>query len=313
MSRIKYGVPGIVVSPELPGIPREETKMIGPNSVKLPFFAYGVFQKGELGFLSISDLVDRVEKPVSVRGCLLLRDGLPIIDPQGDSTILGSLIFFKEGRYSEAYKKINRLEPDRQYRWEELTGEGVQCNCLVGRSPRKGSVPADEGWDGRKDPLFTAALEVVQETWEAHADFDWDLRPMFRLQMAYLLLWSSIERYASLRYHLGGRAVDKVMQIANDPKFLQLLKQRVTRRHRVQRADRPQDHYELNPGDAHESLRYYYQIRSNITHRGKGVVQDHEMVRDSLKELHGIFADLLRTAFESSVDGTPNERVGPTS
>jgi hypothetical protein len=93
---------------------------------------------------------------------------------------------------------------------------------------------------------------------------------MFRLQMAYLLLWSSIERYASLRYHLGDRAVDKVMQIADDPRFAQLLKRRVSRKHRVQRADRPEDHYELNPDDARKSLNYYYQIRSNITHRGKG-------------------------------------------
>jgi hypothetical protein len=287
--------------------------MTGPNDIKLPFFAYGVFRRGELGFLSISDLVDRVVEPIFVRGSLLLRDGLPIIDPHGGPSVLGSLIYFKEGHHSKAYERINRLEPDRQYRWGETTAQGVQCNYLVGRSPRTGSVPADEGWDGRNDPLFTTALQVVQEALETNTDFDWNLKPMFRLQMAYLLLWSSIERYASLRYHLGDRAVDKVMQIADDFQFAQLLKQRVSRKHRVQRADRPQDHYELKPDDARKSLNYYYQIRSNITHRGKGVIRDHEIVKDSLKELLDIFTHLLQTAFESSSKGAPNQRVEPTS
>jgi len=281
--------------------------MTGPNDIKLAFFAYGVFRRGELGFLSISNLVDRVVAPVFVSGSLLLRDGLPIIDPQGGSNVWGSLIYFKEGQHGKAYERINRLEPDRQYRWEETTAQGVRCNYLIGRSPRKGSVPADEGWDGRNDPLFTTALQVVQEALETNADFEKNLKPMFRLQMAYLLLWSSIERYASLRYHLGDLAFDKIMQIADDSQFAHLLKQRVIRKHRVQRADRPQDHYELNPNDARKSLNYYYQIRSNITHRGKGVERDHETVRDSLKELFDIFTKLLQTAFESSSTEAPNK------
>jgi hypothetical protein len=102
------------------------------------------------------------------------------------------------------------------------------------------------------------------------------------------------------------------MQIADDSQFAQLLKQRVSRKHRVQRADRPQDHYELNPDDARKSLNYY-QIRSNITHRGKGVIRDHEIVRNSLKELLDIFTDLLQTTFESSSKGVSNQRVEPTS
>src|SRR5260370_30252538 len=130
--------------------------MTGPNDFNLPFFAYGVFRKGDLGFLNISELVDKVEEPVAVKGSLLLRDGLPIINPQGGSSVPGSLITFREGHQREAYERINRLEPDRQYRWEETSTQGIQCNYLVGRSPHKGSVPADEGWSGKNDPLFTA-------------------------------------------------------------------------------------------------------------------------------------------------------------
>lgn len=280
--------------------------MTGPENLELPFFAYGIFQKGELGFLSIFDFVREVPKPTSVKGDLLIRDGLPILDADANSTVSGSLIYFKAARCREAYERINQAEPDRQYRWAEMSAGGVKCNCLIGKSPKKGSVPADEGWDGKNDPLFTAALDVVREVLEDNSVFEWDLKPMFRLQMAYLLLWSSIERYASLRYRLGGDPHRKVMQIAKDTEFGELLKRRVKRRHRVQRADRPQDHYELNADNARKSLEYYYQIRSNITHRGKGVDRDHETVRDSLEELFGVFKALLQVAFELSQSSGPS-------
>ena len=79
----------------------------------------------------------------------------------------------------------------------------------------------------------------------------------------------------------------------------------------MQRADRPTDHYELTPDDPRNSLNYYYQIRSNITHRGKGVVRDHDIVRASLKELLEIFTELVRAAFESSSKGAPNQSLEP--
>lgn len=59
--------------------------MTGPRNIKLPFFAYGVFRTGELGFLSMANLVYRVVEPACVRGDLRIRDGLPIIDPAGRS------------------------------------------------------------------------------------------------------------------------------------------------------------------------------------------------------------------------------------
>ena len=104
--------------------------MIGPNDINLPFFAYGVFRKGELGFLSISDLVSRVVEPCSVTGSLLLRDGLPIIDPAGRSNVPGSLISFREGLNSEAYDRIDRLEPHRvpMGRNEDCSKRAVQLS-----------------------------------------------------------------------------------------------------------------------------------------------------------------------------------------
>jgi hypothetical protein len=276
-----------------------------PDDVNLPFFAYGIFRKGELGYLSIANLVEEIDDAISMPGCLYLRDGLPILDISSDGAVSGTLIFFKPDSSRKAYERIIGIEPEKQYRWETVHFHQMPCNCLAGKSPQKGSVTADEGWNGRNDPLFTSAIEVVKETLNENLEFDWNLKPMFRLQMAYLLLWSAIERYASLRYHLGDKAVDKVKSIGDDPVFADLLLRHVTRTHRVQRADRPKDREVLAPSKAAKSLDYYYQIRCNITHRGKGVVNDHETVRESLRELLRIFRELLSSAFDESERAAP--------
>ncbi len=52
-------------------------------------------------------------------------------------------------------------------------------------------------------------------------------RNLFRLQMAYMLLWTAIERYAGLKYHLGKRVTDKVYKIADEKSFADALKKYV--------------------------------------------------------------------------------------
>ena len=153
----------------------------------------------------------------------------------------------------------------------------------------------DDEWNGWNDPLFTAALDVVEETLTSN-DFQWDLKPLFRLQMAYLLLWSSIERYVSLRYHLGDKVMEKVSQLACEPAFAAGLLQHVKEHREVYRADRPDQREVLDPQSPEKALAYYYQVRSNMTHRGKGVVRDHERVMKSLTELLPIFREVLKAA-----------------
>jgi hypothetical protein len=180
-----------------------------PTDTERPFFAYGLFRPGQLAFFQLRELVSSITDPTQVKGSLLLRDGLPIMDQRGQGGVNGSLIIFLPGRAAEAYARISAMEPGKHYRWHETEVDGTSANVLIGLYPQKGSVPCEDAeWNGWHDPLFTAALEVVEETLESQ-NFDWDLKPLFRLQMAYLLLWSSIERYVSLRYHLG----DQVLEI----------------------------------------------------------------------------------------------------
>ena len=274
-----------------------------PPNLTLPFFAYGVFKPGELAFLRIKEFVQAVSE-ATVPGAWKMRDGLPIAVLGQSQVIRGCLMRFESGLEHRAYQHIADLEPDKQYQWGELYCNGEKVNILVGVKPEKGAQEMDVPWSGRKDPLFTSALDVVEETLvQAPQNMDGmdDLRPLFRLEMAYLLLWTSIERYASLRYSLGGdRAHEKVIQIATEPAFAEALRENVQEIRSVQRADKPDEKCTLDRDVPNKSLAYYYQIRSNLVHRGKGVFKDYERVRKSLMELLEIFKFTLRAAFEES-------------
>lgn len=269
-----------------------------PTRPDLPFFAYGLFRPGQLAFFQLRALTSRVE-PAHIAGSLLLRDGLPILDLNPLGQVNGALLSFFPLRAAEAYDRILAIDPGKHYCWHECEVDGKSANVLVGRHPAKGSVPCDEEWNGWMDPLFTAALDVVEETHKSQK-FDWDLRPLFRLQMAYLLLWSSIERYVSLRYHLGEKATLKVQKLAQESAFAQSLMRHVKSSRKVHRADRPNDDEELDPKSPTKAISYYYQVRSNITHRGKGVVQDYELLEKSLEELLPIFREVLKAAEDDS-------------
>jgi len=142
-------------------------------------------------------------------------------------------------------------------------------------------------------------LEVVAETLEQNSEFDWDLKSLFQLQMAYLLLWSSIERYVSLRYHLGNNVTGKIANLAEEDEFSQSLKDVVTESRYVFRADRPTEKETLDSSDPKKSLNYYYQVRSNLTHRGKSAHNDFKIIKSSLEELFKIFVRVKDKAFSS--------------
>lgn len=280
-----------------------------PNNTSLPFFAYGTFKPRQLGFYRIADYVEKVETNCTVRGALLERDGLPIVDKDGNSEVLGSLIFFKQDGAAEAYRRIIEIEPDKHYQWgvanTRTEDASVDANILYGRPPKKDSIRFEgTEWDGSKDPLFTAALDVVKETLEANAQIvpgslENDLKPLFRLQAAYLLLWSVIERYVSLRYHLGDKVMGKIQRIAEEDVFIESLKQIVKEQRSILRADEPGKEVTLNPANPKNSILYYYQVRSNIAHRGKAVVKDFRVVKSSLEELYEIFIRVKEKAFST--------------
>jgi hypothetical protein len=275
---------------------KKRSAMDPPKNVLLPFFAYGVFRPGQLAFFQVRQFVDRIVDPATVHGILRVRDGLPILEPDKRCHFSGALLTFQPDHAEEAYNRISAMEPRHQYKWDQVNADGLTSNALIGRSPKKGSQEWKDGeWNGWNDPLFTIALEVVEETLESPMT-ERSLKSMFRLQMAYLLLWSSIERYVSLRYHLGDEATKKVDHLADEPAFVASLRQHVGEPRDVYSANEPDKKLVLAPDVPKKAVKYYYQLRCNITHRGKGVALDYDRIRSSLAELLPIFREVLQAA-----------------
>jgi len=252
----------------------------GTPDPTLPFFAYGIFAPGQIAFFQIKTYVHDVTD-ASVTGILLIRDGVPVLDTTAQGEVAnGHLITFNDDADAEcAYQAIQDMEPRTQYRWR--THE--EMNFLAGFRPKRGSrpIPTDADgnpdWSSWRDPAFLDALEVVEEN--LAKEFVWnDLRHFYRLQGAYMALWSSIERYVSLRYGLGRneQVRQRVMLLAEEPRFEASLRatepSATGKLRKLFRSDDPEDNETFDPvGPPGQAIDYLYQMRSNVTHRGKAV------------------------------------------
>lgn len=274
-----------------------------PNDDRLPFFAYGIFRKGEFGILRIREFLAGPPEPAWGNGLIFVRDGLPLLQLKQDCECRGEVLRFRPGTAACAYSKIIELELDTQYEWgvadvRNAAGENFRCNALMGLKPEQGSVLADDDWSSKSDPLFKEALDIVRRILQQYGDASPSHETLLQIHMAYLLLWTSIERYASLRYSLGPDVVKKLQNVATEAAFRRTLNAAVRKRRKVFRADRPEASQTLDPEKPKKAIHYYYQVRCNASHRGKGApTRDFEILSASLRELFAIFEAVLADAW----------------
>jgi hypothetical protein len=286
-----------------------ESAMQPPARLDLPFFAYGLFKPGQLGFDSIREFVREVIPKTKMAGVLYERDGVPLfVDVSGmeSGDVAGALLTFDSQNAETAYRRIAAIEPEQQYQWgARRTEGGVEANVLISRSSNGAHRIDDSDWDGHKDPHFGPALRMVENSLAESMYADGSVERLMELQMAYMLLWTAIERYTSLRYHLRKRTMMKIMQMAKEPAFGEALKKHVHRAHEVYSTDAT-DPARLLVDNPKRSLEYYYQVRSNVTHRGKALMVDAELLRHCITELLAVFQETIHHAFcECQSDPTP--------
>lgn len=288
-----------------------------PGDSTLPFFAYGLFKPGEPLYPHIQHLVDGSPSPGRIGGSLRVRDGVPLLKPGAEGAVKGYVIRFAAGQSERGYGEIGAREPGAQYRWQPLAlfdAPELLVNTLVGRSPDKGSVESEGNeWRSGDDTVLRDGLNFVDKVAAEHAvtpfhsappgSFDWER--LFRLQMAYLFLWTVIERYAALAYSPELGPEEKVTAFGEDSRFKELLARNVHREHRLLDTRDPGKAYRLDSTDARQSAKYYFQVRNNLTHRGKGAWQDAETVRQSFQE--------LRTIVRQMVGATPGLSPDPST
>lgn len=268
-----------------------------PRDLTLPFFAYGLFKPGQLAYFQIRDLA--VSTPATFEGQLWVRDGVPFLKRVVPGyPVRGALVSFAPADAEEAYGRIAAMEPKRLYCWDTITVDsGVTANALLGRSPEQGAPLDYPDWDGWEDPLFVQAIALIgRRAKDARNRHGYEA--LFDRQMAYMLLWSAIERYLSLRYSLGEDVNQKITKLAQEAGFKDALRRHVHGSRAVRRVTQPgKTAAKLDPNGPKGSADYYYRVRSNVTHRGKTAAEtDGEVLRMALDELLPIFKDVLATA-----------------
>jgi hypothetical protein len=124
--------------------------------------------------------------------------------------------------------------------------------------------------------------------------------------MAYKLIWTAIERYLLLRYAENGKVQPPDRdKMAGEEAFQDAVEKWVNRdSDEVLNLLYPgREAKKLDKENPEAVLKFYWQLRNNVTHRGKGVRMEYGLLRNSLDELHHIFTEVLDSAFESAANG----------
>lgn len=78
--------------------------------------------------------------------------------------------------------------------------------------------------------------------------------------MAYMLLWTSIERYATMKYYFGDKVNEKIKAIGNDELFARSLLNNVDKEHSIVSAKDLKRKF-LDPHNPQKSIDYYYRYQ----------------------------------------------------
>jgi hypothetical protein len=269
-----------------------------PQDLSLPLFVYGSLKPGMPAFESISKLILDSPESAQVVGALYLRDGLPLLFLDGSKKIKGYVLKFDPEK--SGYEQVCAFEPKTQYQWTTFeTTNGLRVNLLTGKKIQQGNAVESDfsDWQLKDDLAFGQGLPVVRSVMnEIIANKQWTLwEKFFRSQMAYLLLWSIVERMAALCIGPNVNPTQRVNRLHNLRGMNALIEKHVKRRDWVSDSRDPTITIELNSKNPSDSFKYYYQVRSNLSHRGKAVPNELEKVEGSLPELLNITEDYLRS------------------
>lgn len=270
---------------------------------RLPFFAYGIFKPGQIAFSNISPFVKSFKK-AKINRNIILMDAMALLSKRMTrNSSNGYLIYFKEENAQNAYKIVSKTKPKNIYKWEVLDVKGVYANVLVGNHPKMDSPFSKfiKNYTGAKDPFFRNAINLIGKEKEK-IEF-------FKLQMNYLLLWASIERFCVLKY--GEKTSSKNNErFAEEKMFKKYIKDKFKNIDKKKLADErsvfsPKKFKDVNfdLDDCKQIIDYYYAIRCNVAHRGKAA-NELNTVMFSLNELLNIFRCILNDTFNiTTIEG----------
>ena len=106
----------------------------------------------------------------------------------------------------------------------------------------------------------------------------------------------------ALRYSLKEDPTKNIENIASERAFIDTIsKIQLNKKRKVIYSTRePRKKYTFDTTSPIKTIRYYYQVRCNITHRGKAIVKDFELIQDCLCDMLKCFRNVLKIAKEDA-------------
>ena len=267
-----------------------------------PFFAYGIFQKGQLAYSKIADCVETVERD-GIHREMHIRDGVPVIKNEiSDKITKGDKIHFIDGRKADAYEIISNTQLGNVYKWDTVYIGNETFNILVTENLNGTflNIGDDKNYqdyfDGSDDPFFSEVPEFIAKELR-NRNFYEDF--IFKYQMHYMLLWSAIERYCVLKYDVSKKQGDYLKALSHDNLFKEALNIVNPReRDEIYSANNATPFY-FNTNRPNFIVNYYYTVRCNVAHRGKDPENNFEALIDSLNDLLNIFDYIIEKTFDN--------------
>ena len=276
-------------------------------------FAYGTLKKDELAFTQIEHLVESVEVVQLSDYEIGIRDSLPVIFESQGSIVEGELLIPKDNLVNMFWKAVEDYEGSNLYKKVQVqviddNGKEKPCLAFVGkREKARGYSKIDgQSWTSKYDPYlaysFPILLEAIQRIKKESYPADmyseyWQY--MNDLQEKYLLLTVILEHVALLVIgtpDLTGPNA-RINQLGETSEWAQAF-QRVKSNSgiaKIQVKDSKKLKYKYGNESPQEAITTYYQVRSNLSHQGKGGgFADCELMYACLVDLSAILKAYLQ-------------------
>lgn len=272
-------------------------------------FVYGTLKEGEIAFNQIKNMVAKVSPAKLIDYQIGIEDNLPKIFRHNGSLVKGELIQPKESQSEKFFKTVQDYEGSLYYKVPvqvEIEGSAVDTSTYLAHGePGRGFTRLEElAWYSRKYPFFSEYFPMLFEQIkllgnESHLN---DLNSnywkyMDKLQGHYLKLIIFLENYSLLVFgysrslgpngRLNKLGESKEWALA----FHQVENQVGIIPQEVSDARSPTQRY--NNSDARSAIKFFYQIRNNISHQGKSSPADLDIIFNALKDLSLIIRELL--------------------
>jgi len=287
------------------------------NETPSKLFVYGSLKPGELGFEQIELLVKNATDAELHNYGLYVRDGLPVIKPELTGEIVkGNVLEIIEGKEDEFWKIVNEYEGTHNYKFESQIpviagGDELKAGVYIGRKMGKGNPEKlYSPWSTKLDPIFSQSFPLLHREISINSikftDADYDpvgyWTQLNGLLSQYLLLVSIFEHLTVVKYG-GSKKQEPMIRIRKlqqskgfSSAFEKLQDEKFNPPVRVSDSRAVED--TLSSSNPDQALLAWYQVRSNLQHRGKASIFDAKLVLKSCIGLSNFMFEYLKTNIE---------------